>query len=239
MSLGSYVDIQAGSRATMQCYNAAADECCNKCGADCTIGLTGVTTFMFGFTVLEPGFDPLEGFATDSTVGIYIRATIMTGQTDKQEIEFDLMNGTALTVPACVFTPTIIYPEVPLLPGGRAPRFRVHMSVGKGYGMRGRASHARRTFAITLAAGATSEPIVIPNFADAVSFNSDQDDVTNVRILQYANSLGGGGATLDSSVMGKNEDESVPYAPGARSFAIINETAEIVTYYVSWRLAFG
>lgn len=237
MSLGNKILVSAGQTLTMQGYNAASDECGNKCGADCTIGLTGVTTFMFGAEVAEYGLNSMEGYETDSTFGIYVRATLMTGKNDKQVIEFDLMNGTAITVPACVFTPTIVYPEVPLIAPSTAPKFWVSMSVGKGYGMRGRGSHARRTFALTIDAGQTSDPLPIPLFADAVSFHSDEIDVTNLRIIQRSDTAGG--STLDNSVMGKTEDESVPYMPGARSFSVVNDGADPITIYVSWRLAFG
>ncbi len=238
MSLGNYVDIKPGSIATMENYDASIDECCNKCGENCTIGLTGVTTFMFSPKTQVAGYDSLEGDVIDTTDGIYIKATVITGRSDFQEdIEFDLGNGTAITLPARVFQATVIYPVQPVIATTTYPTFRVYQSIGKGNAIRGNASHVRRSFTIYAEAGQYSDTYPIPKFADAASFSADDEDLLNIRLEQTKNTTGG--ANLDSALMGRTEAESTPYAFGAKGFRIYNPTDDEIFVTVSWRLAFG
>lgn len=231
MSLGNRQIVPPGSKVTFDTYDACADEVLyderrNPIPNASGLGMSSAIAVTMHVALADGEiFDP----NTDMR-GVYVEAYMRSGLNDNTRLEFDLMNGTTIVLPARTFTPSVVYP---LVAGRQQPRLNVSFAVGKGYSHAGYSSHPRRTFDVEVPPDTNSVAIPIPQFADRVSFDSADPLMTTMAIQQR---IGLDGAIIDQALMGRTEATSVPYAPGAQSFTVLNPGLAPVTLRVSWRL---
>lgn len=146
------------------------------------------------------------------------------GGPDCQEVDFDVIQGSSLTVEASSLTVYLTYPGPADL---THPPVLVDVSVGVGTsGKAGISSSAQRTILTTPATvpggGGSSLPQPIPQWSDsAILINTDPAIPTAV-LRQYNGNL-----LVSAATIGKGSVDTVPIARGrgARFFDILNTNA--------------
>lgn len=224
--LGAHYTIKPGGSLNFPEYRAMGTEL----GEVLDAIKTGVVTVVFGFQP-KTAID-----ATSDLSGLSVKAHFTSSGMDRQEIEFDLLNGVAISVPAWIFGATVNYTN-PSGFNGTNPDLEVSMTVGKGSSPRGISGNLRKTVDLgSIASGGESDPILIPAFADQLVIQTVDNTTTSLLVNQRA---GLGGPVVSAMDVGKRENEAAPLAHGASSITVVNTTAAAISAKVGFRLVFG
>lgn len=206
---GNKVIVQSGE-VTVLDWNAEAEE------PDRSAWRSSLTSILMSYRIVDPNGRPVpdNDILNADLRGVFGRATWRSDPQcgDLQTVDFDILSGESLSLPAQQINVTFVYPNgnpdyAPLPPPVTFPPLEVNANLGRGT-IRN-AFVARRTLPAAIV-GAQSRLVRVPNFASAAILVNATGVATAT--LNYYSAINGG--VVSSSVLGKGLQNAVPVPQG-------------------------
>ncbi len=216
MPRGNKIQITSGE-ATVLTWNAADEE------TDTTAWRSALLSIFMGYRIIDPVTNnpAVEPVLNADLRGVFGRAVWQVEPKcgDLQTVDFDILQGESITLPAQVLTLSIVYPNSNQLPALPPPitRYPLEVSAGLGRGTARNSFVARRTVESPIVGAGLSVPARIPNYASGAILVNGNVAAPTVQI-DFLTSFNGG--IISSITLGKGFQNAAPVPQGALYYQV-------------------